>query len=218
MTWGWHMLTSTSNQMKLYTQIFWTFCRIGPSTFGGGYAMIPGIEREVVEKHGWMQEEEMSDLVSIAGSAPGGVGVNLAAFIGYRLAGVMGAILAVAGIALPTFIIVFALSLGYSRYQDNPKIEAALKGIQGGVIALIIIAAYKMAKTALFDKTTAAIGISTVVMLMLTPIHPLYLIVIGLMIGLIAVQVKRHLGLQAHTEHHESHPQEPEPVYPEYYI
>ncbi|WP_026263715.1 chromate transporter [Paenibacillus terrigena] len=212
------MRTTASKQLKIYTQIFWTFCRIGPSTFGGGYAMIPGIEREVVEKHGWMREEEMSDLVSIAGSAPGGVGVNLAAFIGYRLAGVMGAILAVAGIALPTFFIVFALSWGYSMFQDHPKIEAALKGIQGGVIALIIIAAYKMAKTALFDKTTAAVGISTVVMLMMTPIHPIYLIAIGLVIGLVAVQVKKHLGMQVYTEQRESKQQEPEPIYPEYYI
>lgn len=214
------MNASKASKLKLWLQIFGTFCRIGPSTFGGGYAMIPGIEREVVTNRKWLQASEMSDLVSIAGSAPGGVGVNLAAFIGYRTAGVPGVLMAVAGITLPTFVIVFALSLGYSYIQDNAKIEAALQGIQGGIIALIIVAAYRMAKSAIFDKTTITVFLSALVVLLVTPIHPLYLILLGFLIGIVAVQIKKALGYTVHTEQESQQKQQddPTPIYPEYYI
>ncbi|OPA81222.1 chromate transporter [Paenibacillus selenitireducens] len=212
------MNASKASKFKLWLQIFGTFCQIGPSTFGGGYAMIPGIEREVVTKRKWLQASEMSDLVSIAGSAPGGVGVNLAAFIGYRIAGVPGVMMAVAGITLPTFLIVFALSLGYTFFKDNAKIEAALKGIQGGIIALIMIAAYRMAKSAIFDKTTITVSIGALFLLLVTPIHPLYLIIFGFLIGIIAVQIKKALGYTIHTEQVSKHQDDPTPIYPEYYI
>lgn len=180
--------------------IFWTFFKIGPSTFGGGYAMIPVIEREIVAKRGWIPEEEMADVLSIAGSAPGGIGVNAAAFIGYRLAGVAGAAIAVIGMTLPTVLIIFALSLFFTYFQHDPRVAAALKGIHAAIIALILVAAYKLGKSAIFDKTTLVTAIGTVVLLLASSIHPLLVIGLGLLIGFPLIQAKRKLGYAAPTE------------------
>ncbi|MFC4101404.1 chromate transporter [Paenibacillus xanthanilyticus] len=201
----------------LLFDLFWTFCRIGPSAFGGGYAMIPIIEREAVAKRQWIPESELGELLTVAGTAPGGVGVNAAAFIGYRTAGVAGAIAAVAGITLPTFLIVFLLGLGYSAFGQHAKVEAALQGIHGAVIALIAAAAYKMAKTSLFDKATAGVAALALMLLIWTPIHPAILMVLGVAAGIAIIRAKERLGMRARTE--KAQPNVGEAVYyPEYYI
>jgi chromate transporter len=188
------------NSIRQLLEIFWTFFKIGPSTFGGGYAMISVIEQEVVEKNKWMSESEMADVLSLAGSAPGGIGVNASAFIGYRLAGFWGASLAVLGITLPTFFIVLLLSLTYSFFHSNPKIAAAMQGVHAAIIALMVVAAYKMGKTAILDKTTLAAAVCTVIVLFTTNIHPLLIIVFGLFIGIIFVQIKKKLGIIVQLE------------------
>ncbi|MFX3636517.1 MAG: chromate transporter [Candidatus Pristimantibacillus sp.] len=198
-------------------QLFLSFLRIGPVTFGGGYAMIPIIEREVVTKHGWMDTREMNDVLSIAGSAPGGVGVNAAAFIGYRLGGVLGAIVAIVGMTIPTFLIVLLLSLSYSWFDDNPKVIAALKGIHGAIIGLILVAAYKVIRTSLFDKTTIGITIITLVLLLGTSINPTFIILFGLCIGIIIIKAKGWIGLKAYTER-PANLSRKELMTPEYYI
>ncbi|UUZ79613.1 chromate transporter [Paenibacillus sp. P26] len=162
--------------------------------------MIPVIEREVVGKRQWIGDGEMADVLSIAGSAPGGIGVNASAFIGYRIAGIGGNAATVLGITMPTFLIIFALSLTFSHFQHNPKIIAALEGIHGAITALIIIAAYKMGKSAIFDKTTLLTALISVALLLATGIHPLLVIVAGLFIGIPLVQAKRRLGLASPTE------------------
>lgn len=206
------------SKAALLLRVFWAFCRIGPSTFGGGYAMIPVIEKEVVTKQGWIPESDMGNIVSVAGSAPGGVGVNAAAYIGYRVAGIPGAMAAVIGITLPTFIIVFLLSLFYSFFENNEKIAAALKGIQGSIIALIIIAAYKMAKTSLFDVSTKVVAAVAFAALIFTPIHPLFIILGGIGAGMILIGAKEKLGMKANTEKMERQHGTKELIYPEYYI
>jgi len=208
-------------QLKMLLPLFWTFLKIGPSTFGGGYAMISVIEHEAVTKHGWIDEQEFGDVVAIAGSAPGGIGVNAAAFIGYRLAGIAGAIISIVGITLPTFLIVLGLSFLYLNFNSNTKVIAAMKGIQGAVIALIISAAYRMAKTALFDISTIVIASITLIVLIFTPINPIYAIVSGLLIGVVNVTIKLALGLKVQTEkvkNKKQSGQQQEAVYLEYYI
>ncbi|NTZ16474.1 chromate transporter [Paenibacillus sp. JMULE4] len=175
--------------------MFWTFFKIGPVTFGGGYAMIPAIEREVINKRHWITQDEMSGVLSVAGSAPGGIGVNAAAFIGYRLAGIPGAAAAVAGMTLPTFVIVFLLSLGFSQVVDYPKATAAFQGIQGAIAALIIISAYNMGKSSVVDRTTLVTAACTVVLLLVFHLSPLLVIVAGLIIGHLLVLIKNKLGV-----------------------
>ncbi|MFF2886351.1 chromate transporter [Paenibacillus sp. NPDC057967] len=207
----------TLQQLRMLFPLFWTFFRIGPATFGGGYAMISLIEHETVTKRGWLDEQELSDLVSIAGSAPGGVGVNAAAFIGYRLAGIAGAVISIIGITLPTFLIVLGLSYLYVHMDGNPKVVAAMQGIQAAVIALIASAAYRMAKTSLFDLSTIMIAIATLLVLIFTEINPIYAILAGLLIGIINITAKMYLGLKVTTE--KATPQKQEDRdYLEYYI
>lgn len=186
------MTSGMKNSISRYLQLFWLFFKIGPSTFGGGYAMIPVLEREMVEKRGWISRQEMNDLMSLAGSAPGGVGVNASAFIGYRIGKVPGAVAATVGITLPTFLIVFILSSIYSVFQHEPKVQAAMKGIHGAIIGLIAVAAYNMAKNALFDRTTITIAAVSLIVLMVTSINPTFMILIGLVLGMIIISVKKN--------------------------
>jgi chromate transporter len=187
-------------RMKQLRDIFWTFFKISPVTFGGGYAMIPMIGREIVENRKWISEDEMSDMLSLAGSAPGGIGVNMSVFIGHRLAGIRGAIAAVIGITLPTFLIIFLLALTFAQIEHNPKVEAALEGIHAAIIAFIIVAAYKIGKTAIIDKTTLATTLVTVVVLLQFPINPILLIVLGLFIGILFIRIKEWLGIVSNEE------------------
>lgn len=194
------MENKIKSKLILLWHLFWVFFKIGPSTFGGGYAMMAIIEREVVEKRHWMDEHEVSDLLSISGSAPGGVGVNASAFIGYRLGKIPGAVIAVLGITLPTFLLIFGLSLAYTHLQNEPKIQAALKGIHGAVIGLIAVAAYKMGKNALFDRSTVALAVGSLAVLLLTGWNPIFMILIGLVLGLAIIRVKKWAGLKVTTE------------------
>jgi chromate transporter len=209
---------NTNLRISLLFQLFWVFVRIGPVTFGGGYAMIPMIEREICTKRKWLDEDEMDEILSLAGAAPGGVGVNAAAFIGYRLAGVKGAIAAIAGITIPTFMIVCLLSAVYSQLADQPKVIAAMKGINGAVIALILVAVYRMAKNAIFDKTTAVTAMVVPVILLIFGMNPIYVIAVGLMIGFVYLHIKQLMGLEVRTEKDSLDYSEEESNYPEYYI
>lgn len=205
-------------RVKQLWEIFWTFLKIGPATFGGGYAMIPLIEREVLVNRQWVSPDEMSDLLSIAGSAPGGIGVNASAFIGYRLAGIPGATAAVIGITLPTFLIAFILSFVFMQMEHSAKMKAALEGIHAAIVGLIIIAAIKMGKSAVFDKTTLTLLIGTVVIFLTTPIHPLYVILFGLFIGIICASAKKKLGLALKLDKEEASESLSNFSYPDYFI
>ncbi|TVY10565.1 chromate transporter [Paenibacillus cremeus] len=176
--------------------IFYTFLKISPTTFGGGYAMIPVIEREVVEKQKWVSSEEMAEMISVAGSAPGGIGVNAAASVGFQRAGVGGAAAAVIGITIPTFLIVFVLCVAFSHVQEFPKAQAALRGLHAGIAALITVAAYNMWKSSVVDKPTLAAVICTVLLLLFMPIHPIWMIVGGLLAGHVIRYVQALLGLR----------------------
>ncbi|AFC31787.1 Chromate transporter [Paenibacillus mucilaginosus 3016] len=179
----------------LLVKMFWSFVRISPMTFGGGYAMIPLLEREFVEKRQWITREEMSSGLAVAGSAPGGIGVNAAAFIGYRMKGVPGAAAAILGITLPTFLIVLVLGLAFAQVQHHPKAAAALAGIQAGVAALILVSAYNMGRSSLVDRGTMITAAAALVLLLLG-VHPIGLIAAGLLLGHAAVlfRVKREGG------------------------
>lgn len=211
------MNNALTRRMNILWQIFCVFFKIGPSTFGGGYAMIATIEEEIVHRKGWMNQEEMGDMVSISGSAPGGVAVNSAAFIGYRLGGIPGAVTAVTAITLPTFVIVFLLSILSYIFKDNAKVAAALKGIHAAVVSLIIIAAFKMWKSSVLDAATLVIAGIAVVLLLFTGIHSFYLILGGPIAGIVVVLIKRKCGMTLRTEKTRTDEKQ-ELHFPEYYI
>lgn len=185
-------------QWKIIIQVFWTFFKIGPVTFGGGFAMIPLIEKEVVDKRNWLKKDDVTDVFALAQSVPGAIAINSATFIGHRIAGVKGTIAAMLGISLPTFLIVLSLGIAYLFFQDNPKIEAAFVAIRASIVALIIYAAIKVGKTAIIDKST--FGMFLVGTFVLFFIHPLFVIVLGGLFGGILMVIKKKLGYKIEVE------------------
>jgi chromate transporter len=174
----------------LLWNILMTFMKISPVTFGGGFAMIPYLEKELVQRKKWMKKEEISDFFAVSQSVPGSVAVNSAIFIGYQMAGTLGAVTAMVGILLPTFLISITLATLFFSYQHHPIVQAAFLGIRPAVVALILFAAYNVGKTAILDKNTLFIVIGTVGFLIFTPIHPIDIILIGGAIGILLVKFK----------------------------
>ena len=111
-----------TEQQKKLVQIFWTFFKISPVTFGGGFAMIPLIEEEIVEKRKWLTSDDITEVFALSQSIPGAVAINSATFIGNRIGGIKGALAAMIGVSLPTFFIVLALGISYFFIHDNPSL------------------------------------------------------------------------------------------------
>ena len=134
--------------MKLKTlwQVFFSFFKIGAFTFGGGYAMIPLIQNEAVEKRHWVTDDDILEVIAIAESTPGPIAINVATYIGYKLKGFVGAVVATVGMCLPSFIIMYIVSLFYEQFMEITLVAAAFKGIQICVVYLIASAGLKMLK------------------------------------------------------------------------
>ena len=122
---------------NIYIQSFKTFLKIGAFTLGGGYAMIPIIEAEVVDKYKWIEKEEFLDLIAIAQSCPGVFAINVSIFIGYKLRKLRGALCTCLGTALPSFLIILLIAMFFKRFEDNTTVEAIFRGIRPAVVALI---------------------------------------------------------------------------------
>ncbi len=134
------------SKAKKCLDLFKVFFKIGAFTFGGGYAMIPLIKREVSEKRNWIKDEEMLDVIAVAESTPGPIAINSATFIGTRHAGWLGALCATMGVVVPSFIIIFIISLFFRQFAEYEIVKFALMGLRAGVLALIIKALFSMAK------------------------------------------------------------------------
>ncbi len=134
------------SKLKRILTLFLTFFKIGAFTFGGGYAMIPLIQREIVEKHGWMTDEDILDIFAIAESTPGPIAINSATFVGFRTAGFWGSALATTGVVLPSFVIILLISFLLTGFADIPAVQYAFFGIRAGVLALLVKALWTMYK------------------------------------------------------------------------
>ncbi|MHB8063790.1 MAG: chromate transporter [Ruminiclostridium sp.] len=179
---------------SLAIKLFWVFFKISPITFGGGFAMVPIIEREVVDKKKWMDNEQMANTLAAAQSVPGAVAVNSAIFIGYNIGGVVGALAAMLGAIIPTFIIIVIIGLLYDKIRENHLVRSGIKGIQGAVIALVIVAAYKMGSTSLIDKICWGIFVvATAILIIFTHINIIFIILSGASIGILVSLFKTKL-------------------------
>ena len=137
-----------NSKMKQLLSLFYTFFKIGAFTFGGGYAMIPLIQREAVEKNGWVSDDDILDIITIAESTPGPIAINSATFIGYKTAGVMGSFMATFGVVLPSFVLISLISYVLTAFQNIQAVAFAFNGIRAGVLALLIKALWGMYKKA----------------------------------------------------------------------
>ncbi len=143
------MIVIRSEKMKRIPKmlsLFFTFLKIGLFTFGGGYAMIPLIQRETVDNKKWINDEDMLEIIAIAESTPGPIAINAATFIGYRVGGFFGALAATVGVVLPSFVIITAISFVLAAFQNVVWIRYAFNGIRAGVLALIVKALWSMYK------------------------------------------------------------------------
>lgn len=177
-------------KFKSLLNLFWTFFKIGLFTFGGGYAMVAVIEREIVEKRKYIGQEEFLDLIAIAESTPGPIAVNSATYIGYKLSGVLGSFFATLGVVLPSFLIIFIISFFYEKFLALEYVSYAFKGIQACVAFLIISAGIKMLKGLKKNLFNVIMFISTLVLMLVIkifdlPISSIYLILVGGLIGVI---------------------------------
>ena len=154
-----------AQEVKSLETLFFTFFKIGLFTFGGGYAMIALLEEEFIQRRRWLDKDEFLDMAAIAESTPGPVAINSATYLGYKLAGVPGAATATVAVCLPSFLIIYAISLFFEQFTQLTVIANAFKGIQVCVIYLIFSAGVRMLKA--LDKSPFATGVLAAVMLVM---------------------------------------------------
>ena len=134
--------------MGLYTDLFITFSKIGGFTIGGGYAMIPLMEKEIVEKKSWLSKEEFMDILAVAQATPGLFAMNMASHIGYKLRGTLGGIVGSFSVALPSIVSILLIAMFFQAFRDNIYIEKIFRGIRPAVVALIAAPCFSMARSA----------------------------------------------------------------------
>ena len=170
---------------KLIFEIFFSFFKIGSFTLGGGYAMIPLIEREVVHGRGWIDANEIVDYFAVSQSIPGAIAINSAILIGYKTAGKKGAITAATGVILPSFLIIIIIASFFTRFQDYPIVKAAFSGIRAAVVALIASAAFKIGKSSVKDAIGLIIAAIAMIIVTFLNIHAIFTIIGGALFGLL---------------------------------
>ena len=153
--------------MKRLLELFWTMLKIGLFTFGGGYAMITLLEAELVSKKGWIDHEEFMDMVAIAESTPGPVAINSATYVGYKMAGVRGSLAATVGVSLPSFVIIYLISLFFDAFLSVTWVSAAFQGIRVCVVFLILSAGVKMLRKMKKNVFSVTVMTLTVVAMLL---------------------------------------------------
>lgn len=173
-----------SSDIKRLKDIFITFFKIGLFTFGGGYAMIPLIEKETIEKKRWIEREEITDIIAVSESIPGAIAINSATFIGYKIFGRKGAVAAALGVIMPSFLIIAIIAAFFSKFGDNLIVKAVFAGIRPAVVALIILATYKVGKTAIKDKIGLIIAFVGFALVIGFSIHAIFAIIGGAVFGL----------------------------------
>lgn len=172
-------------------KLFIAFFKIGAFTFGGGYAMIPIIEKEVVDKNHWLSKEEFMDMLAVVQSLPGPISINSSVYIGYKISKFWGSLICALGAALPSFVIILLIAIVFTDIQDNPTIEKVFKGIRPAVVALIVVPVIFMAKTAKITWKTLWIPISVAAVVVFLGISPAYIIIIAAMIGILISLTRR---------------------------
>ncbi len=180
--------------IKEYLELFWVFLKIGAFTFGGGFAMIPLIEKEIVVNKKWIEKDEIINLFAVSQSIPGAIAINTSTLVGYKVGGKKGAIIATCGVILPSFVIILGIATFFAKIADSKVVEAVFIGINGAVIVMILMAAKKMIKAGVKDILTLVIMIATILCIFLLKISPVVMIIIGSLIGFIKYRIKNKEG------------------------
>lgn len=175
--------------MPLLLQLFLTFFKIGMFTLGGGYAMVPLIQREIVEKRRWIAEAEFYELLALAQSSPGPVAVNASVFVGYKVGGITGSIVATLGTTIPSFVIILIIAAWLVDYRSNPYVEAFFKGIRPAVVAMIAAPLYALSRAMNIGIAGLCLAAAVALLVAFAGISPAVLIAVvaiaSLLIGIL---------------------------------
>lgn len=169
--------------MNIYLEGFKTFFKIGLFTLGGGYAMIPLIKEEVVERKQWISEEDFLDLMAVSQSLPGVFAVNFSIYIGHKLKGIWGSLALALGVILPSFFIILMIALFFANFAENRIIVAIFKGIRPAVVALIAIPCISMARAAHITISNICIPVFTALAIWILGVSPVYIILLVALSG-----------------------------------
>ena len=176
--------------MKKLIELFISIFKIGAFTFGGGYAMIPLIEEEVVNNKGWLSKEEFVDILIVAQSLPGALAVNTSIFLGYKISGILGAITALMAVILPSFFIILIIAIFFMQFRNHYYINAAFQGITAAVPMLVLVGAISLSKGLSKNLRTILTIIIALIALMFFNIHPVLVVVISGVYGAIFLREK----------------------------
>lgn len=171
--------------MKILLELFLIFARIGGFTFGGGYAMLPMMQKELVEKKKWTTNDDLMDYFAIGQCTPGIIAVNTATFVGYKTKGIAGAIAATFGVITPSIVIVGCIAAFISNFQELEIVQHAFGGIRAAVVALILNAVIKLSKKSVVDIATFVIFLAVTLLSVFTDLSPVIFVVVAAICGLI---------------------------------
>ncbi len=163
--------------------LFASFFKIGAFTFGGGYAMIPLIQREVIDRRQWIDPQEFLNLLTLAQSSPGPISLNTAIFVGYKLRGVRGAVSSLLGVVLPSFVIILLIALFFAGIRTNHWVDAAFRGMRPAVVALILAPVLSMSRG--MHKALYIVIAGTALLIHFVGFSPVYLLLLGAVGGVI---------------------------------
>ena len=164
--------------MKRYWELFVSFFRVGLLTFGGGYAMLPILRREVVEKRAWATDEELADYYAIGQCTPGVISVNTATFIGYKQKGVLGGVCATLSVVMPSFFIIILIAALLQNFSEYPAVKNAFAGIRACVCVLIFNAVVKLLKSSVVDGITLGIFLAVILAFLFLDLSPVVSVLI----------------------------------------
>lgn len=173
------------------SDLFLTFARVGGLTFGGGYAMLPLLQKEIVEKNNWATDGELSDYFALSQCTPGIIAINTATFVGYKQRGVLGGIVATLGVVFPSLIIISLIAAFISGFADLEIVKNAFAGIRVAVCVMILGAVLRLYKSAVLDKPAACIFFAVFLLSLLTPVSPIVFVVLA---GVAGVLLRRKGG------------------------
>lgn len=178
---------------KFYLKLFLSTFSLSAFTFGGGYVIVPLMRKKFVNEYGWIDEQEMLNLIAIAQSSPGAIAINSSLIIGYKLAGVLGAIIALVGTVLPPLIIISIISLFYIAFRDNKIVNGAMNGMQAGVAAIIVDVVFNMVND-VRKKDKVSIGIMIAVFIATFYVNIMIIILVCGIFGLLYNMYRRKRG------------------------
>lgn len=177
--------------MSLYTEMFITFAKIGTFTLGGGFAMVPLMESEIVDRKHWLSKEEFLDVIIVSQSSPGVFAANMASHVGYKIGGKWGGVVGALGVAAPSIVIILLIAMFFQQFKSIKWVEKIFMGIRPAVVALIAAPVFSMAKSAKLNKYNIWIAIVAALLIRCFGVSPIFIIVVAAIAGFVYGRAKR---------------------------